>query len=117
MVDKPVDRVRLDGLKDGDRVSLWDGWHHRLAKVDRVTATQIHIGAIRYRRKDGQRIGGGTWCRDSIAEPTPDVVATIREKADRRAIGEVEWRFLPIEKVRAVLEIVRDVPKSADAQR
>lgn len=96
-----------DNLKAGDPVAVWDGWHHSLHKVDRVTTTQIVVGHSKYRRGDGHMIGGGAWSRHSLKEPTPEVIGEMREKADRMALGRIEWSKLPIETVRAVLAVVR----------
>jgi hypothetical protein len=52
-----------------------------LATVDRVTPTQIVVGCQRFRRKDGNIVGGDTWSRCDIRQPEPFLI----DKANRQA--------------------------------
>lgn len=70
----------LNELKAGDTVINVRGHSiEYLCTVDRVTATQIIIGAEKYSRSRGDKIGKGTWDTNSLVEATPKKVAKIKE--------------------------------------
>lgn len=57
----------LDNIKAGDRVIVHSYGYLRVATVDRVTPTQIIVGHSKYRRKNGNAVGGGIWGADFIS--------------------------------------------------
>ena len=61
--DKAERLAWLAGLDAGAQVALSIPPRHRLPAyrvetVTRVTKTQVHVGSVKFRRKDGNRIGG-----------------------------------------------------------
>jgi hypothetical protein len=83
--------IRQSGLLEGDR----------LARVERVTATQIRIGPSVFDRRTGRRRGDyyvGAW----LTEPTPELVADIRVATIVRRLGAMPWKKVPIEKLTAI---------------
>jgi hypothetical protein len=96
-----------ENLKTGDPVLIWNGWVHNPATVERTTPTQIIVRGSKYRRNGGARIGGGTWDRIVLVEPTPELLEEMRQKQERQA---VEW----FRKVSAVLAKADGLPLTTD---
>jgi hypothetical protein len=101
----------LQNLKAGDEVIL--SGHYGagvLAKVSKVTATQVVIGANRYRRDNGRFIGRRGCSNPSIREATPEA----RERADqsrlasvaKHRVGKVKFDALPSATWRAILDLL-----------
>lgn len=67
----------LASLKAGDEVAIDSsyGRRWRMAKVNRVTATQVIVGQYnaKYRRADGRSVGTQIWESTYIHEPTPEI--------------------------------------------
>lgn len=111
--DNPwVTRIRrekawLSSLKPGDEVALYDGWNYRLHKVDRLTQTQIIIDHLKFRRDTGRRIGGGTWDRTSLNEPSSDIREEIERKELLRDIGTIKWSLVTTDTLRAIIGLVK----------
>ena len=104
-----------ENLKTGDPVLIWNGWVHNPATVERTTPTQIIVRGSKYRRDRGDRIGGGSWDRIVLVEPTPDLLEEMRQKEERQALAKVVWGHFPIETVREVLKIVNAASYSGPA--
>jgi hypothetical protein len=52
----------LAALKVGDEVALRMYRRvPRIAKITHTTATQVHAEGVRFRRKDGREVGGGSY--------------------------------------------------------
>ena len=101
------DHAWLATLKAGDEVAFNHAWGApTISKVTSVTATQIRIGASKYRRKDGYAVGGDKWSRTSLMEPTAEVRALIEEASLRRRLADFKLKDLPLEKVRAILAVL-----------
>ena len=54
-------RESFENVKVGDVVIIRKILHREVGKVRKVTATMIHIGNERYRKKDGNLVGAGPW--------------------------------------------------------
>lgn len=54
-------RESLENVKVGDVVIIHKSHHREVGKVTKVTATLIHAGNFRYRKKDGNIVGFGPW--------------------------------------------------------
>lgn len=66
----------------------------QLKIVDRTTKTQVIIGASRYNKTSGIRIGDSVWFRESIEHVTPSMVALlVKEKEKNLAIYHVTKMF------------------------
>ena len=63
------------------------GIHQRtIQRVERITATQIIVGANRYRRTNGYEVGGGVWRSGGIAILTDALRAAVRRKKAMEAL-------------------------------
>lgn len=72
----------LKDLVVGDDV-LVNGMNHiRIAKVDKVTKTQIVVNNARFRRDSGWQCGGDSWSRKSISVPIKKALNSIQKEFD-----------------------------------
>ncbi len=72
------DRSFLERLGVGDLVIVESRSGQYVEKVTHATATQIHVGKSKYRRKDGREIGADMWYGRDLAEATPELLAEVR---------------------------------------
>ena len=72
----------LTTIQAGDEVVIttWDRYP-QVATVTRTTATQVIVGASKYRRSDGREIGGHPWHPGTLCVPTPTLL-------DLAAVGQ-----------------------------
>lgn len=72
-------RESLENVKVGDVVIHHAGAYRKTVnKVRKVTATMIHIGNERYRKKDGNLVGAGPWDLRWITIPKEGEVEELR---------------------------------------
>jgi hypothetical protein len=112
----------LENIKEGDEILL-DSGHYSVSlskvKVTRVTATQIAIGDVRYRRSDGYRMGprSGFGSRSQLVKPTPELLEQIRRKqlidyiADKASAKKM--LIIPIEHLESLVTELQKVRLSA----
>lgn len=82
----------LNELKAGDRVVVSTGYGYRrehLSSVTKVTATQIVCGTSRFKRSNGYVVGGDTWNRACLVQPTTDVLERVEERQLREKIEAI----------------------------
>ena len=92
-------RESLENVKVGDVVVLHMGPYMKTGnKVRKVTATQIHIGNERYRKKDGNLIGCGPWDLRWITIPKEGEVEEIRQLEFRGRVVD-DLRHISIKSV------------------
>lgn len=73
-------RESLENVKVGDVVIEHYGWRIAVAKVTKVTATQIVIGVNRYRKKDGWIVGSGPWDLRWITIPKESEIEELKRQ-------------------------------------
>lgn len=88
-----VMRESLENVKVGDVVIIHKSHHREVGKVTKVTATLIHAGNCRYRKKDGNIVGFGPWDLHWI---------TIPEEGEVEQIRQLEFRGRVVEKLRSI---------------
>lgn len=88
-----VMRESLENVKVGDVVIIHRGHHRVVGKVRKVTATMIHVGNERYRKKDGNIVGFGPWDLHWI---------TIPEEGEVEQIRQIEFRGRVVEKLHSI---------------
>lgn len=72
-------RESFENVKVGDVVIERSRWRIALAKVTKVTATQVVIGENRYRKKDGYLVGStGRWYPSRISLPKEGEIEELR---------------------------------------
>lgn len=101
----------LKDLVVGDDV-LVSGMHHRcIAKVDKVTKTQIVVNGVRFRRDSGWQCGSDRWHTKSISVPTEKEISDIKEENFRKkliyAISSFDFKRLSTDELKQLYNIVK----------
>ena len=105
----------LKDLVVGDEVLVTGTFNRRIAKVDKVTKTQIVIDNARFRRDSGWQCGGDSWNRKSISVPTEKEISDIKEENFRKellyAISSFDFKRLSTDELKQVYNIVKGKEK------
>ncbi len=101
----------LKDLVTGDDV-LVSGMHYRrIAKVDKVTKTQIVIDNARFRRDSGWQCGSDRWNIRRISVPTEKEISDVKEENLRKtlvyAISSFDFKRLSTDELKQVYNIVK----------
>lgn len=101
-------------LKDfvaGDEVLVTGTLHRRIAKVDKVTKTQIVIDNARFRRDSGWQCGGDRWNVRRISVPTEKDISDVKEENLRKtliySISSFDFKRLSTDELKQVYNIVK----------
>lgn len=87
----------LEKLQPGDTVIVDGHWTCRIAKIDRMTKTQfIMESGSRFRRKDGWQVGGSTYSRCYLREPTEERLNEIKHQTLAKDLSNVKWKELDL---------------------
>lgn len=76
----------LKDLVAGDDVLITSMYYRRIAKVDKVTNTQIISNNARFRRDSGWQCGSDIWDRKSISVPTEKEILDVKEENLRKIL-------------------------------
>ena len=105
---------KMKELKDlvaGDDVIVSGMYNRRIAKVDKVTKTQIVVNNARFRRDSGWHCGSNSWDRKSISVPTEKEISDIKEENLRKtliyAISSFDFKRLSTNELKQVYNIVK----------
>ena len=105
----------LKDLVAGDEVLVTGTLHRRIAKVDKVTKTQIVIDNDRFRRDSGWQCGVDSWYRKSISVPTEKEISDIKEENFRKellyAISSFDFKRLSTDELKQLYNIVKGKEK------
>jgi hypothetical protein len=96
----------LASLKPGDEVFVFStGGSSYIAKVERLTSTQVMVGGRRFNRKSGRSVGSTAWHHAYLQELTPELRRR-REIAERRTtLRYADWQNLPDTTIDALYEV------------
>lgn len=101
----------LKDLVVGDDVLVRGMYRRRIAKVDKVTKTQIIVNNARFKRDSGWQCGGDIWIRKSISVPTEKEISDIKEENLRNtliyAISSFDFKRLSTDELKQVYNIVK----------
>lgn len=101
----------LKDLVVGDDVLVKGVIHRRIAKVDKVTKTQIVVDNARFRRDSGWQCGSDRWNVRRISVPTEKEISDIKEENLRKtliyAISSFDFKRLSTDKLKQVYNIVK----------
>lgn len=101
----------LKDLKAGDDVVVTGIFHRRIAKVDKVTKTQIIIDNARFRRDSGWQCGSDRWNVRRISVPTEKEISDIKEENLRKilihTISSFDFERLSTNELKQVYNIVK----------
>ncbi len=84
--------MNLENVQVGDTL-IWNGRNiadSRIVVVSRLTKTQIIIGESKFRKSDGQLVGGSAWSSHSLTIPKEGEIEEIKiELLHHKLIGRV----------------------------
>lgn len=102
----------LKDLVEGDEVLVTGMSYKRIAKVDKVTKTQIVVDNARFKRDSGWQCGSGIWNRRRVSVPTEKEISDIKEENFRKklvyAISSFDFKRLSTNELKQVYNIVKD---------
>ena len=105
----------LKDLVVGDDVLVTVMSYRHIAKVDKVTKTQIVIDNARFRRDSGCQCGGDSWNRKSISVPTEKEISDVKEEVLRKnliyTISSFNFERLSTNELKQVYNIVKGKEK------
>ena len=105
----------LKDLVVGDDVLVIGMYRRRIAKVDKVTKTQIVVNNARFRRDSGWQCGSDSWDRKSISVPTEKEISDVKEENLRKilinTISSFNFERLSIDELKQVYNIVKGKEK------
>lgn len=105
----------LKDLVAGDAVLVVGVSCRRIAKIDKVTKTQIVVNNARFRRNSGWQCGSDIWNRKSISVPTEKEISDVKEEYFRKkliyAISSFDFKRLSTDELKQVYNIVKGKEK------
>lgn len=105
----------LKDLVAGDDVLVTGMYHRRIAKVGKVTKTQIVVDNVRFRRDSGWQCSSDRWDRKSISVPTEKEISDIKKEDFRKkliyAISSFDFKRLSTDELKQVYNIVKGKEK------
>lgn len=101
----------LKDLVAGDDVLVEGSFRRRIAKIDKVTKTQIVVNGVRFRRDSGWQCGSDRWDTKSISVPTEKEISDIKEENFRKkliyAISSFDFKRLSTDELKQLYNIVK----------
>ena len=105
----------LKDLVAGDEVLVIGTFNRRIAKVDKVTKTQIIVNNARFRRDSGCQFGSDIWNVRRISVPTEKEISDVKEENLRKElfynISSFDFELLSTDKLKQVYNIVKGKEK------
>ena len=105
----------LKDLVVGDEVLVTGTFNRRIAKVDKVTKTQIVIDNARFRRDSGWQCGSDRWNVRIISVPTEKEISDVKEDNIRKilinTISSFNFERLSTDELKQVYNIVKGKEK------
>lgn len=102
----------LKDLVVGDYVLVTGRSYRRIAKIDKVTKTQIIANYARFRRDSGWQCGSDNWDMKSISVPTEKEISDVKEENLRKvliySISSFDFKRLSTDELKQVYNIVKD---------
>ena len=101
----------LKDLVTGDEVLVTGMSYRRIAKVDKVTKTQIVVDNARFRRNSGWQCGSDMCNNRRVSVPTEKEISDIKEENFRKkliyAISSFDFKRLSTDELKQVYKIVK----------
>ena len=101
----------IKDLVVGDDVLITSRYYRRIAKVDKVTKTQIIANNARFRRDSGWQCGRDRWNLRKISVPTEKEISDLKEENLRNnlvyAISSFDFKRLSTDELKQVYNIVK----------
>ena len=101
----------LKDLVAGDEVLVIGTFNRRIAKVDKVTKTQIIVNNARFRRDSGCQFGSDRWNVRRISVPTEKEISDVKEENLRKilinTISSFDFKRLSTDELKQLYNIVK----------
>ncbi|MEI3053233.1 MAG: hypothetical protein V8T35_07745 [Prevotella sp.] len=101
----------LKDLVAGDDVLVTGMYHRHIAKINKVTKTQIVVDNARFRRDSGWQYGGNILSRKSISVPTEKEISEVKEENLRKnliyTISSFDFKRLSTDELKQVYNILK----------
>lgn len=101
----------LKDLVTGDEVLVTGMYYRRIAKVDKVTKTQIVVDNARFKRNSGWQCGSDIWNKIRVSVPTEKEISDIKEENFRKkliyVISSFDFKRLSTDELKQVYNIVK----------
>lgn len=105
----------LKDLVEGDEVLVTGMYYRRIAKVDKVTKTQIIVNNARFKRDSGWQCGSDRWNVRQISVHTEKEISDIKKEDFRKkliyAISSFDFKRLSTDELKQVYNIVKGKEK------
>lgn len=105
----------IKDLQVGDSVLVTGMSYRRIAKIDKVTKTQIVVDDARFNKNSGCQCGSNIWNCRKIYVPTEKQIAEIKEENFRKklvyAISSFNFERLSTDELKQVYNIVKGKEK------
>ena len=105
----------LKDLVAGDDVLVVGRYRRCIAKIDKVTKTQIVVNNARFRRDSGWQCGSDSWNIRRISVPTEKEISDIKEENLREtliySISSFDFKRLSTDELKQVYNIVKGKEK------
>ena len=105
----------LKDLVAGDEVLVIGTFNRRIAKVDKVTKTQIIVNNARFRRDSGCQFGSDRWNVRRISVPTEKEISDVKEENLRKilinTISSFDFKRLSTDELKQLYNIVKGKEK------
>lgn len=105
----------LKDLVAGDDVLVRGMYSRLIAKVNKVTKTQIVVNKARFRRDSGWQCGSDMWNVTRISVPTEKEISDVKEENLRKtliySISSFDFKRLSTDELKQVYNIVKDKEK------
>ena len=105
----------LKDLVAGDEVLVTVMSYRYIAKVDKVTKTQIIVNNARFRRDSGWQCGSDRWNVRRISVPTEKEISDVKEENLRKilinTISSFDFKRLSTDELKQVYNIVKGKEK------
>lgn len=105
----------LKDLVTGDEVLVTGMSYRRIAKVDKVTKTQIVVDNARFRKKSGWQCGSDIWNKRRVSVPTEKEISDVKEENLRKtliySISSFDFKRLSTDELKQVYNIVKGKEK------
>ena len=105
----------LKDLVVGDDVLVTGMYYRRIAKVDKVTKTQIIANNARFRRDSGWQCGSDRWNVRRISVPTEKEISDVKEENLRKilinTISSFDFKRLSVDELKQLYNIVKGKEK------
>lgn len=103
---------KLEELKVGDLVIVGRGYASDVvAKIDRVTKSQLIVNNRNFWKKNGRVVGGDPWCCDRIIIATEENLCNLKRlKRMKELIAylrDVSWSKYPLESLELFVEVLK----------